>query len=84
MANSQKTYQIIKRYKQKVKDLKEELEYVRQQLDEVEADRAKFRDHFVIRFKWWIKLIGEKSSPNLAWLIENEAQWLRNLKPWSW
>ena len=50
----------------------------------LEDDRDLFRSHFVDRFKWWIKLLGEKSTPNMAWLVEADAVWLRKFKVWYW
>ena len=55
--------------------------------DEVQrlvAERAKFRDHFAMRFKWWIKLLASKEHPNLAWLIEDDARWMTKFSWWSW
>lgn len=68
---------IEKRLRERVKELEKELE-------EIKQDRILFRDHFINRFKWWIKLIGEQTGPSLPWLIEDDAKWLRKFKWWYW
>ena len=65
------------RLEQRIRDLEQERA-------ELLADRAKFREHFQVRFQWWVKLMKENSSPNLAWLVENDAKWLQQFKYWVW
>ena len=64
--------------------LRERVAQLEKDLSEVEADRDLFRDHFTRRFRWWIKLIGDKQTPNMQWLIEDDAKELRGFKWWSW
>ncbi len=66
------------------KRLRERIRHLEEQLKETERDRDIFREHFTNRFRWWIKLIGEQSKPNLSWLIEDDARFLRRLQWWSW
>ena len=64
--------------------LRERIKALETKVQELEQDRELFRSHFVDRFKWWIKLLGEKSTPNMAWLVEADAIWLRKFKAWYW
>jgi len=51
---------------------------------ELRQDRILFREHFRSRFQWWISLMGEGKTPNMAWLIESDAKWLQRLDYWVW
>ena len=51
---------------------------------ELRQDRILFREHFRSRFQWWISLMGEGKTPNMAWLIESDAKWLQRLAYWVW
>jgi len=51
---------------------------------ELRQDRTLFREHFQSRFQWWISLMKEGKTPNMAWLIENDAKWLQRLAYWVW
>ena len=68
---------IEKRLRERVKELEADVR-------ELEDDRRLFREHFITRFKWWIELIGSGKSPNLSWLIESDAKYLRQFKFWVW
>lgn len=68
---------IEKRLRERVKELEAER-------DALKKDREEFRAHFIQRFKWWIELLGSQSKPNLAWLVENDAIWLRRFERWYW
>lgn len=50
----------------------------------LEADRQKFREHFIKRFKWWIQLLGDSKTPSMTWLIEDDAKQLRRFELWWW
>lgn len=50
----------------------------------LEADRQKFREHFIKRFKWWIQLLGDSKTPSMTWLIEDDAKQLRRFESWWW
>jgi hypothetical protein len=66
------------------KRLRERVKVLEADVEELKADRELFREHFRERFRWWIKLLGENSTPVLPWLIEDEAKWLRRFKWFSW
>lgn len=66
------------------KRLRERIQALESQLEEIKQDREMFRDHFATRFRWWIKLLGEQSKPNLAWVIEDDAKYLRRMQWWGW
>lgn len=66
------------------KQLRERIKELEEQNAELESDRAIFRNHFAERFRWWIKLLGESKTPNLRWLIEDDAKAMRNMQLWSW
>jgi len=66
------------------KRLRERIKRLEREKSEVEGDRDLFREHFARRFRWWIKLLGEQSGPDLKWLIEDDAKEMRNMKWWSW
>lgn len=68
---------VEKRLRERIKNLEDELA-------KVKADREKFRNHFAQRFRWWIKLIGEKRTPNMSWLIESDAKVLSEFERWYW
>lgn len=68
---------VEKRLRQRIKDL----EFENQKLMN---DRRLFREHFISRFKWWIQLLGEQSKPNINWLIEDDAKWLKRFESWYW
>lgn len=64
--------------------LRERIAQLETELKEVQQDREIFREHFATRFRWWIKLVGEQTKPNLAWLIEDDAKYLRRMQWWGW
>lgn len=66
------------------KRLRERIKELEKQLETVEADRAKFREHFSRRFRWWIELAGKGQHPSVAWLIEADAKELYSLGYWWW
>lgn len=66
-----------------IKELKLYIKELNQEINELHIDREKYRAHFIRRFRWWIKLQSEGSTPNLAWLIEDDAKQLRNFKWFS-
>lgn len=66
---------IERRLRLRIKFLEEELQRIR-------LDREELRDHFVRRFKWWVKLTSTRSTPDLQWLIVDDAKVLRNLDWW--
>ena len=66
------------------KRLRERLKALEQELNENKHDLARFQDHFKKRFRWWVKLVGDKSAPSLAWLIEDDAKFLRSVKEFWW
>jgi hypothetical protein len=66
------------------RQLRERLKAVEQERDEIAEDRDVFRRHFTERFRWWVKLLGDKQSPNCSWLIEQDAKFLREVKWWFW
>ena len=66
------------------KRLRERIKALEKELEDVRTDRQKFRQHFADRFKWWIKLLGDKETPNMSWLIENDAKWLRDFEWFPW
>ena len=66
------------------KRLRTQIANLEQEVANLEADRNLFREHFAYRFRWWIKLVGEKSSPNLPYLIEDDAKWLFKFTWWHW
>jgi len=68
----------------KVDRLNARIEALEKEVSELRDDRNLFREHFINRFQWWVKLQSEKSSPNLAWIIENDAKWLQRFKYWVW
>lgn len=68
----------------KNKELRERIRELEQELNEIKADREKFRTHFITRFKWWIQLLGEKKNPSLSCLIESDANILNSVKPFWW
>lgn len=67
-----------------IKNLKAELRVKTNELYDIREDRRKFREHFELRFKLWIKLLGEKRSPNMEWLVEDDARWLARFQTWFW
>ena len=68
----------------KVDRLNARIEALEKEVSELRDDRNLFREHFINRFQWWVKLQSEKSSPNLAWIIQNDAKWLQRFKYWVW
>ncbi|MGL5936229.1 MAG: hypothetical protein ACRCZI_11485 [Cetobacterium sp.] len=66
------------------KKLRERVQELEKELDEVKQDREEFRDHFAKRFKWWLELIGKQQAPPMTWLIESDAKWLRRFQWWQW
>lgn len=70
--------------RQTIKELKERIGYLEKELVEVREDRQLFRNHFSERFKWWIQLLGENKTPNMAWLVEADAKYLRSFKFFVW
>lgn len=68
----------------KNRELRERLKELEQELNEIKADREKYRTHFITRFRWWIELLGEKKSPSLTSLIESDAKILNGTKPFWW
>ncbi len=67
----------IRRLRLRIKELEAEVDGIKQ-------DRKKFRDHFSRRFRWWIELVGKNSNPNKAWLIEDDAKFLKEVDWWIW
>lgn len=66
------------------KRLRERIKKLEAERDTLERDREKFRSHFIRRFKWWVKLLGESQQPSLPWLIEDDAKFLRDIEKWWW
>ena len=66
------------------KRLLERIKLLEKEVTELEEDRDRFRIHFATRFRWWVKLIGNQTTPDMAWLIEADAKELREFKFWSW
>lgn len=50
----------------------------------LENERRIYQEHFVRRFRWWIELSGRNTTPNLAWLIEQDAKVLQTLTQFPW
>ncbi|TKB81929.1 MAG: hypothetical protein E8D44_13215 [Nitrospira sp.] len=75
---------IEKRLRARLRAKEAELLTLRTDLDDVRQDRNELREHFKQRFQWWIKLLGEKGQPNMAWLVEQDALWLRRFQWWPW
>lgn len=73
-----------KQLKREIKSLREQLNRLREDRDEILADRALFRTHFVRRLKWWIELHRKGMTPNMSWLIEDDSKALTWFKPWYW
>jgi hypothetical protein len=68
---------IEKRLRERIKILDEENKKLRD-------DRQKFRNHFENRFRFWLKLLGEQSSPSVASLVESDAKFMANVERWYW
>ncbi len=66
------------------RELRKRLRDLEAERDKIRADREKLREHFVNRFKWWIKLLGDSETPSLPWLIEDDVKWLRRMNTWYW
>lgn len=66
------------------RQLRRRVKELEQEVDELRLDRQIFRDHFALRFRWWVELMGKGERPNLAWLVENDARVLTRVKYWPW
>lgn len=75
---------VERRLRERIKDLEYEISELKRERNDLLDDRAKFRSHFIIRFKWWIELLGKVTRPDVAWLVENDAKWLQTFKKWDW
>ena len=64
--------------------LRDRIKTLEKQNAALEADRQKFRQHFIRRFKWWLQLLGDSKTPNMAWLVEDDAKELQNFESWWW
>lgn len=67
-----------------IKQLKEKIKRLEKEKDEILQDRVKFRNHFQKRLQWWIRLLGENKTPEMKWLIEDEAKFLNSVEHWYW
>lgn len=63
--------------------LREEIKSLEEELSSIKEDRQQFREHFIHRFKWWIKLLNDNQTPDLSWLIIDDTKYLRNFNWWS-
>lgn len=68
----------------KNKELRERIRELEINLNEIEADREKYRSHFKKRLKWFLQLLGEGKSPSMTWIVEDEAKFWNNVKPFWW
>ena len=68
---------VEKRLRDRIDELEAELKWKSEELEV-------FRNHFSKRFRWWIELLSKNTSPNLGWMIEDDAKVLHKLKSWWW
>ena len=66
------------------KRLRERIKLLEEEKSAIEADRQKFRNHFALRFRWWLKMLGKNQTPSLPCLIENDAKALNNFSWFHW
>lgn len=66
------------------KRLRQRIKYLESENESLINDRRLFREHFINRFKWWIELLGKQAKPDLKWVIEDDATWLRKFQTWYW
>lgn len=69
---------------QKLREAKDEIKVLRSEIEDLKKDREKFRNHFVERMKWYIKLLGEQKTPNMSYLVEIESKFLATVQRWFW
>ncbi len=62
----------------------EEIQRLNELVQRLENERSNYRDHAAKRMKWWIELHGKGSSPNVAWLIEQDAKFLSTVSSFIW
>ena len=62
----------------------EEISKLNEKIDQLENERRQYRGHAVRRLKWWIELHGKGATPNLAWLIEQDAKFLQTVSNFTW
>lgn len=51
---------------------------------DIYGDREKFRNYFTKMFRWYLKLLGEKSTPSMSWTIEDMTKFLTTVKKFYW
>lgn len=66
------------------KRLREKLKQKEMEIYELYTERERFRNHFRDRFRWYIKLLGNKEYPDMKSLVEAEAKFLQTVKSWRW
>lgn len=72
------------RERRRINELKEEIAELKKQKETIERDRNLYRDAFITKLKWFLKLLGEKSSPCLKWTIEDMSKTLNKAQHYYW
>lgn len=57
---------------------------LREEIQQLRNEREEFRSHFGARFKWWVELLGSSKTPSVAWLIEADAKFLTRVSSFTW
>lgn len=70
--------------RRRINELKQELADAREELRKMTNDRTIWRNEFMKHFKWFIKLLGEKGSPSLPWLIEDMSKTINKVETFYW
>jgi hypothetical protein len=55
-----------------------------QEIHKLRDEQKKYQEHFARRFKWWIKLMGDSHTPDLPWLVEQDAKFMQTVAPFTW
>lgn len=74
----------LKKLKEKVKDQKILIEELNQMLEDVRADRQKFRNYFSKDLKWLIEIHGNRQYPSMSGYIEEKANFLNMVERFHW
>jgi len=61
-----------------------EEERLNDKIRKLENERRLYQEHFARRFKWWIELSRKNTTPDLAWLIEQDAKVLQTVTQFTW
>lgn len=66
-----------KRLKAVNSELREEMKYLKEDLNSFRIENFKLKRWIESKFKWWAKLISNDDSPCLKWLIKDTGKILK-------